>query len=654
MNASGIAPASSKSPLSSRSVFKRIRRRWNPAWRRRHRSRLRRERVWAFAAHRRRRKRLRLALTITGVAGLALVVVAALGYRDLRGVRAELAAARQTLQIAVNDPRSLQTADGRLQVRAQVDAAITSVGSARLRLRRSVPLSLTSVVPGLGTQRSGLLRLVDDARTGASVGRDLLAQVDALAGRSQLRGGAVPVDGIRELNADLVSAAGRIGTLNRTSSGLWGPVGDARRRFDEMASSSASRLSQGAGALSAATTFVGADSDRRYLIAVENNAEMRDQGAVLQYVVVRFTGRRLVFERNGSVGQLPLSAPAPTPLPPGTNQVFGPIQPTRIWQSVNGTADFALSGQAMADMYRQATGQGVDGVIAVDVPGLASLLKVVGPITTEGFPEPVSAANATQVLLHDQYGGLPPGGDSSGRRERLGEVTHAIVTQLTQGSYDAVALGRELGDAAGSGHVRLWSSVANEEQVFERTGLGGGPATVDADRTFHLAVENRGATKLDYYVKPAVHQEIELSPQGTAVVRTTVVVKNQAPAGAPPSYQLGPDGVTQKAPGDYLAWLLLWGPKGSMQAGSVSESGLELSQHVIEVDAGQSRELTFDTVIPHAVRDGRLALRLVPQARFEPMELSVHLNAPGWSVSGPATWQGPWDRTLGLSWRVAR
>ncbi len=55
--------------------------------------------------------------------------------------------------------------------------------------------------------------------------------------------------------------------------------------------------------------------------------------------------------------------------------MFGSILPTETWQSVNATADFDFSAQAMQDMYHQATGHTVDGVIALDVPALSSLLQ---------------------------------------------------------------------------------------------------------------------------------------------------------------------------------------------------------------------------------------------------------------------------------------
>lgn len=638
---------------------RRRRRRWSLArlWRRWKRKRRKGRSGGAWTRRERAANRRTRLVVAGGAAGLGLLVVvgALLGLNDIRRIKSDLTAARVTLQRTVDDPSALRTPEGRSTALGQVEAAQASIGRASSRASGSLPLRVAGYVPGLRAQSNGLVRLVADAGTAAGAGHDLLAKVDALADRNQLRDGVVPLDAVRELGADLGSTGKVLTGLSRSAGGLWGPLADGRRKFDQLARDGGTRLTDGADAVHAALTFAGANGDRRYLVAVLNNAEMRDQGAVLQYVVTRFTNSRLTFEASGSVADLALDRPTATPLPAGTQAVFGPIKPTQVWQSVNATADFALSGRSMADMYRQATGQSVDGVIAIDVPGLAAILRVVGAVTAPGVPGPVDASNVGTVLLHDLYQGVPYSGDQSGRRERLGDVTRAVIDRLTSGTRDAVALGRELGDASRGLHLRVWSQAPEEEAVFERNGLGGGPALADADRTFHLAVENRTATKLDYYVKPSVLQEVELTKQGALQVKTTVTVDNQAPTGqVTPSYQLGPDANTKK-PGDYLAWVLLWGPSGSQQLqSSVGESGLNLSQFVTGMSAGEQRVVVFQTVIPNAVRNGRVDLRLVPQPRLEAVPLEVRFKADGWKTAGAARWQGVWDHVLALSWGVTR
>ena len=602
---------------------------------------------------RRRRSTLRrrggIAAGVVLLAGLLGVVALSEAIR----ARAQLIGARSSLQAAVDDPAALGTPAGRAAAIAQVDGALGLIGQARSRVTGSPVLTVGAAVPGLRGQRAGFIQLVDDSAAAAAAGRDLLSAIDGLAERTQLREGALPLEGLSELQERVRATGEAIGARAESSGDLWGPLGDARRQFDEVAASSSRRLTEGAEALGAARTFLGATGSRRYLVAVQNNAEMRDQGAVLSYVVVSFTGGRMSFDRRGSVADLQLVAPAPTAVPEGTQQVFGPLRPTQVWQSVNATADFAFSGRAMADMYRQASGQPVDGVIALDVPALAALLRTVGPVAVEGVAEPVTADNVGRLLLHDFYEGLGPTSDQTLRRERQGEVVKAVVDRLTSGARDGVTLGRELGHAARGGHLRLWSAQAEEEAVFERTGLGGGPATKNPERTFHLAVQNRTASKIDYFVRPSVRQEVQLTTQGSALVRTTVVIENRAPPDARASYQFGPAGITEK-PGDYLGWVLLWAPAGSNQLqGGVRESGLNLSQFVVAVPAGERREVTFETVLPDAVRDGRLGVRLVPQARLEPVPLSVTFKADGRSVGGaPQAWHGAWDRVHNLDWTV--
>ncbi len=581
-------------------------------------------------------------------------MLAALGLSEVLRARTQLTGARSALQAAVDDPAALGTPAGRAASLAQVDGALAMIAKARDRVAGSPVISLAGLVPGFRAQRAGLLDLIDDSAAAAGAGRALLASVDGIAERTQIVAGALPLTGLAELQQEVRAAGEAIGgRAAGGDDGLWGPLGDARREFDDVAGSSSRRLSEGAEALGAARTFLGAGGVRRYLMVAQNNAEMRDQGAVLSYVVVRFDGGRMVREKQGSVGDLTLTSPAPTPVPAGTQEVFGSLAPTQTWQSVNATADFAFSGRAMADMYRQASGQAVDGVIALDVPALAGLLRTVGPVSIEGVAEAVTADNVGRLLLHDFYQGLGPHSDQTLRRERQADVVRALMDRLIDGARDAVTLGRALGDAAAGGHLRLWSADAAEEDVFERTGLGGGPATKEPDRTFHVAVQNRTASKLDYFVKPSVRQDVRLTKQGTAVVRTTVILDNQAPAGATPSYQFGPAGITEK-PGDYLGWVLLWGPEGSRQLqGGVAESGLHLSQFVVAVPAGERREVTFETVVPNAVRDGQLRLRLVPQARLEPMPLAVSLRSEDRSVGGdPLRWEGAWDRVRNLAWDV--
>ena len=49
------------------------------------------------------------------------------------------------------------------------------------------------------------------------------------------------------------------------------------------------RLLDAAAAMGVARAFAGAEGERRYFVALQNNAEMRDGGMVLSYAVIHFS-----------------------------------------------------------------------------------------------------------------------------------------------------------------------------------------------------------------------------------------------------------------------------------------------------------------------------------------------------------------------------
>ena len=616
-----------------------------------------------------RRRRWSGRTTFWLVAGgvlLIVLLVAGAGWRDLLAARTRLLSAKATLDQVVDHPTVLTTTDGRNATTQQLSFAVDEVDVAHQIIEGSFALKLARFVPFLSSQRAGLLQLVDDSDVALVAGRTLVVQVDGLAAQGHVNGAQVPIATLGKLATDLQAAGHAIGGVVRSSPHLLGPLGSARRQFNTLAGSTGTRLLNDADAVAAGQTLLGSSGTRHYFMALENDAEMRDQGAILSYALVTIDNGHVEVTAHGPLLtpiQVPgaganttllLHSPAPVAIPAGTKSVFGSIDPTETWQSVNATADFDFTGRAIQAMYHEATGQSVDGVIALDVPALSSLLSVVGPVTVPDVGGQITAANAGTVLLHDLYASFPDS-QQTVRKEVLSEVVTEVVDRLAAGSFDPLPLAQQLANSAAGGHLQIWSDVGPEETELEKVGLGGGPGALDAGRTFHLAVENRNATKLDYYVTTALEQQVTITKAGTAIIHSTIVIHNGAPVGAAPSYQLGPDGFGTTVPGEYWAWVLLWAPAGSDQPLGVAESGLELTQTVVpHIYAGQTTEVSFDTVIDNAVQNGQLTLRYVPQPRLTPPALSVTIDAPGWHVSGKATFASSWNRTENLTWNLHR
>jgi hypothetical protein len=609
----------------------------------------------------RRRRRRGVWRAVAGLVAAAVVVVMAAAVASVRPLLAahhDLAEARGALQSATSlDLATLASRGGRSAAEQAASSAATDAAAAQSRLDGSWGLDVLRFVPWASDQRDATVTLAADVQSGSTVALGLLRAADRFEAQAQAPSerGRIPLAGI----AQLARAATRAGTALRALEHsptllLLPPLAHARTQLNQVAAAAAAKLSGTGTTLDALDRFLGAARPQFDLVAVENNAEMRDQGIITSFATTTFSGGRIHLGPHGSVADLLLRRPVDVALPAGTRTYFGDLGPAQLWQSVNATADFPLSGRLMRAMYAAATGRQVNGVIGIDVPALADILSVTGPVRVPGLAAPLGAPNAVPALLDQLYQRYPLGSQTPDRRAELSQVVRAVFRRLQGGGYDPVALGEALTRAVAGGHLQLYSATPGLERILSSQALSGAPAWTLPSRTFHLAVENATATKLDYFVRPRVGMAVRLRPDGSAIVTTSVSVVNTAPAEAQPSYQFGPQQYQARA-GQYLARVYLWSPAGSYQPHGLPESGLELAERNVVANPATTSTVAFTATLPHAVSGGRLVLRLVPQPRAFPVPLTLSLQAPGWRLQGlPPTTTWLWDHTLKLVWAAHR
>lgn len=602
--------------------------------------------------HARHRRALTVALIGAGTVMVLFVVALGLAYRTYEQIRGPLRSAQATLTALAHNRDSLSTPAGRRQSEVLLARASEEVAAAQHQIDGSVGLKILGLIPGLHTQRVGLDQLIADLHSTMLSTAALLVSVDTVAADSH--GTQIALPALQALGTVLGRARDQLRADNRSASGLWGPLGAERQKFDGEDSRAVHLLGLGEDLIRYALPFLGADGPRTYLVVGENNAEMRDEGATISYALMSTLNGTITVSNGGTASAIELSSPAPgLAIPAGTQTVFGQLEPTQLWPSTNASADFSFSGRAMQAMFATATGKQVDGVIGIDVVALQGLLALTGPVTVPGLPEPVTAQNGADVLLHQLYAGLSPGSSQGPRREELAAVTSATFHQLQGGTVDLVALARSLATSVGGRHLQLWDGDPAYERTIRDVGASGDIDTVDPTGTFHIAVENATATKLDYYVTVAISDKVYVLGNGDAQVNTSVTLTNSAPAGQPASYQLGPDGINSHVPGEYVGRVLLWGPRGSSQQGSVAESGLMLNEQDLRLLPGQSAAAQFETTIPHAVQGGKLSLVFVPQPRLSPETLTVHVVDPNLEPRSAATVRATLTGTTTLTWYVS-
>jgi hypothetical protein len=298
----------------------------------------------------------------------------------------------------------------------------------------------------------------------------------------------------------------------------------------------------------------------------------------------------------------------------------------------------------MTDQYRQATGEEVDGILAVDPEGLAALLRLTGPVDVAGWPEPLTPENVARVTLNEAYTAFPKGE----RVDFLADVAHTVVDRATSGRLGQPAkIARVLGRAAGKGHLILAFTRPEEERLAVNLGVAGKLPATTSDSLL-LTTQNTNGTKLDYYLRRSLTYAVHLDPSagdGHARVtgRVDVGLDNSAPDSGVPAYVIGPFTNFDRA-GENRSFLSLYSPLGMSAAtfegnqqtlDATTELGRNVYANFFLVPSKSRRTLTVDLngtvpLGPH----GEYTLDVVRQPGVTPDDVTVKVDVPaGWRVA---------------------
>jgi len=285
-------------------------------------------------------------------------------------------------------------------------------------------------------------------------------------------------------------------------------------------------------ALTALPGLLGQGGPRRYFLAVQTPVESRAGGGFLGNFgeITADNGRLRLsrFGRQDALTQAPGREQRVLKAPEDFTARYARFRPEYTWANVNLSPDFPTDAGVMAGLYPQSSGAPVDGVIAIDPAVLAAVLKLVGPIEVPAWPTPITADNALQVLLYDQYQRYPT---SDLRVDFLGDVAQEAWRRLTTGGLPPVPqLVASLGPAIAQKHLFLSSVRPDEQRLFDDMGATGRIAPVDGD-FIGLVTQNAGGNKIDYFLRRTVDYRAQLDPgTGRLEATATVTLRNDAPA----------------------------------------------------------------------------------------------------------------------------
>jgi len=273
-------------------------------------------------------------------------------------------------------------------------------------------------------------------------------------------------------------------------------------------------------------SMLGMFGSRTWLVLLQNPAEARGTGGLVGgYLVVRIDHGRFRVVASGSSADLERHSIPLAGADPDQVAFWGPI--LSQWNGFNVTPDFAVAASLAKDGMH-AMGVEIDGVMAVDPFAVAALMESTGPVTAGG--RSLSSETVARYFLIHEYLDY-----RSGRtRDVAGmSLVRAIVDTVTSNPWALVAALPRIPALIDGDHLRVWSSLADEQSWLTSTNLGGSALSQPAPSVV-VAFNNAAGNKADAFVSTSVDYSVPVCETLTdAPSHLTIRARNDMPRGMP-------------------------------------------------------------------------------------------------------------------------
>jgi hypothetical protein len=606
-----------------------------------------------------------------------MVVSAAILRQELLRVSEAVTAARDAA--AAGDLDGLRHHTRRAQVSAEFAQTLAD----------APPLAVAARLPMVGPSVQ-IARTIADLGTVSVAMLDAVAAVDLDAVVPEVVDGGVDLGGLADTGAFLADlpAEGLRDVLDVLRSipedDLLGETIAARREAIALGENALVSIERAREAVALLPGLLGADGPRRYLLALQNSAELRGTGG--------FLGVLAIVE--ASAGRLALQPAAPDADPTGGISLRESLEDAgRFDDPVRRPADFAARydrvdggtffgnvnldpdlptvAPVLLELYRSRVGEQLDGVVAVDVVALQQLLEPTGALAVPAsvadpsgrIPDLIDPADLIRVLVVDAYDVF--GGDNPQQNAFHAELGTAAFRQILSGGRDPVALGRAMGTALAERHVQIYATDPAEQHLLESLGVAGRLVAAAGADLLAVTAANAGADKTDVHVGHRISADVALTrlPGTDGVERTARVEVEVVNPLAPLDHDQHITGTS--LPGRHpesrvrdalnRTWFTLWTDGRTRLVGATADGApLPVSvsnihghrgfDHVLDTPSRQTRSFRMQVTGPaELTQEGDRAvyrLTLWRQAKAVPDHVDVTIRAPEGAVISDASFDG--------------
>jgi len=534
---------------------------------------------------------------------LSLLIIA-IGWVAVRGIGAV-----NNLQHVASGATQLKAsiAGGDLDGAKPIAESIARNATSAAELTSDPVWAAFGAVPWLGPNFRAVgevAQIADDVSEGALT--PLLGVAGGLdLGSLGFSGGAIDLAPFAEIEKPLGTASDVLDTAQRQAKRIDAdatlpPLADAIGELRAAVTQAATAVGSLHGASVLLPTMLGGEGPRNYVLAMQNNAELRSGGGIIGSIaLLHAENGRITLENQASTTDFPPLETA-LPLSETTISLFED-RPGRYLQNITSIPDFSEAGATIAARWEGRFGGTVDGVIAVDAVVARHLMAVTGELAFGPFT--ATADNVTDILLSEIYAAVP---DPAVQDEIFAQAAGALFNAALSGG-DPQALIGAMADSAGEGRVRIWSAHEDEEALLEASSLGGTIPKDSPDATYvGVLINDSTGSKMDYYTRASISTAVG-SCHGSPTTQVRVTWTSTAPADAAtslPAYVTG-DGVYGVPAGTVRTRIAIYGPEGATLSHSDRDGEKEgvqtallgdrsVVQHEVSLTPGESTTITIE------------------------------------------------------------
>lgn len=288
-------------------------------------------------------------------------------------------------------------------------------------------------------------------------------------------------------------------------------------------------LEDGLQASLVAPGLAGADAPRTYLILAQNNDELRATGGFI-------TAAGIVQVENGEIAELTFndsyavddfSKPYPTPPYPIEQYMLADLW---VFRDSNWSADFPTAAQQAASLYELGTGQTPDGVIALDMHALQSIVGAVGPLTVAEASGLISGDNFIQWIREARGGRATDEDVGEWYRERkdfLKPLAEALKARIEQGNVDWPALLRAVMQNLETKHILIHLDEPAINEMLTEQGWNGAIQPASGDYLY-VVDSNLGFNKVNPSINESIGYTVTIDGNGSATGNLAIRYNNRS------------------------------------------------------------------------------------------------------------------------------